>query len=46
MKDATAVVKQAGKPYTPPQMMEYGHIEKLTRGTAGANADHGTKKAA
>ena len=45
MKDTTAVVRQAGKPYAPPQVVEYGHIEKLTKGTAGANNDHGTKKA-
>ncbi|MGH9509359.1 MAG: lasso RiPP family leader peptide-containing protein [Terriglobales bacterium] len=45
MTDHNAVVRQAGKPYAPPQIVEYGHIEKLTKGTAGANNDHGGKKA-
>jgi hypothetical protein len=34
--------KPVRKPYEPPQLVEYGRIEKLTKGSAGPNADHGT----
>ncbi|NOT56170.1 MAG: hypothetical protein HOP18_16340 [Deltaproteobacteria bacterium] len=30
---------QARKPYTPPQMIEYGQIAKLTRGASGTVGD-------
>jgi hypothetical protein len=44
MKDTTAVGRPAGKPYATPQLVEYGHIEKLTKGATGLNNDHGTKQ--
>jgi hypothetical protein len=31
--------KPARKPYTPPQMIEYGQIAKLTRGSSGTVGD-------
>ncbi|MGH9557402.1 MAG: hypothetical protein ACRD2Y_16445 [Terriglobales bacterium] len=44
MKDSAAVVREAGKPYAPPQIVEYGYIEKLTKGSVGAGGDRNGKK--
>jgi hypothetical protein len=30
------------KPYKAPQLVEYGHISKLTAGTSGTHTDKGT----
>jgi hypothetical protein len=30
------------KPYKAPQLVEYGHISKLTAGTSGSHSDKGT----
>lgn len=32
------------KPYSSPHLIEYGHVEKLTQGSAGSKGDSGTKR--
>jgi hypothetical protein len=32
-------MEQAKKPYTPPQLIEYGRMEQLTRGPLGGSID-------